>query len=233
MVEAGAAAAVEVDPLMADAMQLDALAPAAIVVALEPSIAEALDALAPVLAHSGRTVVFEEADRVLERGGDDASHWVRRLGAKLRLREAPQSGPEATQTDEASGVSSAHAAYAFDPVAAEYDDAPAMPHAPFALDFDVDFAADDVAALPVPAAVADSVPAAGSVDTAERDHAAAAAVPRQTSTCCRRSVGSPTCPTRRRSSRLATTWPISSSGSPVWRWPTPTATAMARSADWS
>lgn len=177
VVEAGAAAAVEVDPLMADAGQLDALAPAAIVVALEPAIAEALDALTPVLAHPGRTVIFEEADRVLERSGDDAAHWVRQLGAKLRLREAPQSGPEAAQTDEASGVSPAHAGYAFDPVAAEYDDAPATPHAPFALDFDVDFAADDVAALPVPAAVADSVPAAGSVDTAERDHAAAAAVP--------------------------------------------------------
>ncbi|UNK43154.1 hypothetical protein MNO14_03395 [Luteimonas sp. S4-F44] len=174
-VEAGADAAVQLDPLMADAGQFDALDPAAIVVALEPAIAEAVDALAPVLAHPGRTVVFEEADRVLERSGDDAAHWVRQLGIKLRLREAPQSGLEATQTDEVLGVSSVNAAYAFDPVAAEYDDAPATSHGSFSLDFDVDVETDDVAAAPMPAAGTDSAPAAAPVAPDDRDHDALAA----------------------------------------------------------
>ncbi|MEN5118403.1 chemotaxis protein CheB [Luteimonas sp. TWI662] len=166
VVEAGADAAVQIDPLRADAEQVDALAPAAIVVALEPVIADAIEALAPVLARSGRMVVFEDADRVLERSGDAAAHWVRQLGAKLRLREDRGSDADAAQTGDASNASSGNAAYAFDPVAAEYDD---PPHAPFELDFGFDGSDDRADAAPMPPATADSAPVAAAADAAERD----------------------------------------------------------------
>ncbi|KLI99603.1 chemotaxis protein CheB [Luteimonas sp. FCS-9] len=137
LVEAGADVLRPVDPLAADVRALDALAPEAIVVALEPAVEDALDALAPALERPGRIVVFEETALVLERSGWDAARWVRHLAVKLRLRhDALPPGAGAMDVDAASiapapaAPRADGAAHAFDPVAAEYGEPPDGPPAP-------------------------------------------------------------------------------------------------------
>ncbi len=57
--------------------------PAAVLVALEPAIEEALEALESVLQQPGLTVIFDEAELAARREGWDAQRWARHLAAKL------------------------------------------------------------------------------------------------------------------------------------------------------
>jgi len=83
LVEAGADVVQTIDPLQGEPATIEALAPDALVVALEPAVEDALDAFETVLTDAGRMVIFEESALVLERSGWDAARWVRHLAAKL------------------------------------------------------------------------------------------------------------------------------------------------------
>lgn len=82
--QAGATLLIAADPADTDEPALRALAPEAVLVALEPSIEPALDRLDGLLSDPGLTVIFDEADLAAHRAGWDAARWVRHLSAKLR-----------------------------------------------------------------------------------------------------------------------------------------------------
>lgn len=82
--QAGAELLIAVDPADTDEAALRALAPQAVLVALEPSIEPALDRLDALLTDPGLTVIFDEAELAAHRAGWDAARWVRHLSAKLR-----------------------------------------------------------------------------------------------------------------------------------------------------
>lgn len=82
--QAGAELLLAVDPAQTDEAALRALAPQAVLVALEPSIEPALDRLDGLLSDPALTVIFDEADVAAHRAGWDAARWVRHLAAKLR-----------------------------------------------------------------------------------------------------------------------------------------------------
>ena len=82
--QAGAKLLIAVDPADTDEAALRALAPQAVLVALEPSIEPALDRLDALLTDPGLTVIFDEAELAAHRAGWDAARWVRHLSAKLR-----------------------------------------------------------------------------------------------------------------------------------------------------
>ena len=112
LVEAGADVVQTIDPLQGEPATVEALAPDALVVALEPAVEDALDAFETVLTDAGRMVIFEESALVLERSGWDAARWVRHLAAKLHgQRSVLPPGTEASD-DEADDASSARDAAA-------------------------------------------------------------------------------------------------------------------------
>lgn len=82
--QAGATLLIAADPADTDEPALRALAPEAVLVALEPSIEPALDRLDGLLSDPDLTVIFDEADLAAHRAGWDAARWVRHLSAKLR-----------------------------------------------------------------------------------------------------------------------------------------------------
>ncbi|WP_218569461.1 chemotaxis protein CheB [Pseudomonas sp. Hp2] len=80
---AGAHVVLEDEPAAVDAQALRDAEPVAVLVALEPAIEDALDALEPALSAPGLTVIFDEADLAARREGWDAQRWARHLAAKL------------------------------------------------------------------------------------------------------------------------------------------------------
>lgn len=82
--QAGAELLVAVDPSSTDEAALRALAPQALLIALEPSIEAALDRFDEILVDPSMIVIFDEADVAAHRSGWDAQRWVRHLSAKLR-----------------------------------------------------------------------------------------------------------------------------------------------------
>jgi len=79
----GARVVLEDEPGAIDARTLADAEPAAVLVALEPAIEEALEALEPVLNRPDVTVIFDEAELAARREGWDAQRWARHLAAKL------------------------------------------------------------------------------------------------------------------------------------------------------
>lgn len=82
--ESGAELLFAGDPANTDEAALRALRPQAVLVALEPSIEQALDGLDGLLSDPDLTVIFDEADLAAHRAGWDAARWARHLAAKLR-----------------------------------------------------------------------------------------------------------------------------------------------------
>lgn len=80
---AGAALVLEEDPNTLDPAVLLAIAPQAVVVALEPAVEDALERLDAVLSSPGFLLVFDEAEVAARRDGWDAQRWGRHLAAKL------------------------------------------------------------------------------------------------------------------------------------------------------
>lgn len=79
----GARVVLEDEPGAIDARTLDDAGAEAVLVALEPAIEDALEALEPALQRPGLTVIFDEAELAARREGWDAQRWARHLAAKL------------------------------------------------------------------------------------------------------------------------------------------------------
>jgi len=80
---AGGRIVLEEDPCALDATALAAAAPQAVLVALEPAVEDALEALEPVLEAPGMLAIFDEAELAARRDGWEAQRWIRHLSAKL------------------------------------------------------------------------------------------------------------------------------------------------------
>lgn len=83
LADAGAELLRAVDPVDGDAADDIALRPAAVLVALEPAIEDALERYDALLSDPGVLVMFDEAEVAARRDGWDAARWVRHLAAKL------------------------------------------------------------------------------------------------------------------------------------------------------
>lgn len=83
LVQAGASVVLEEDPNTLEADTLRGVGAAAVLVALEPAIEEALERLDPVLASPELTLIFDEAELAARREGWEAQRWARHLVAKL------------------------------------------------------------------------------------------------------------------------------------------------------
>ena len=83
LADAGAELLRAVDPLDGDAAADIALRPAAVLVALEPAIEDALERYDALLSDPGVLVMFDEAEVAARRDGWDAARWARHLAAKL------------------------------------------------------------------------------------------------------------------------------------------------------
>ncbi|MET0327328.1 MAG: chemotaxis protein CheB [Luteimonas sp.] len=150
LIEAGAELVGTLDPSQHAPDALEALAPAVLVVVLDPSVEDALDAFEAAFAAPGRTVIFEEAALVLERTGWDAARWIRHLAAKLRglgdvlppsAAVEPPVGAASPASREAPPVSAA---------ALSIDDAP-LSLEPLSLEFDAHAQEDTAAEMTVEA----------------------------------------------------------------------------------
>jgi len=190
----GARVVLEDEPGAIDARTLADAEPAAILVALEPAIEEALEALEPVLNQPGITVIFDEAELAARREGWDAQRWARHLSAKLHGHDdvlppgaeqepswAPEPGlpvtPAQLHATQPVGVHLQAAAQALDdvpgdtlfaPIELALDDEPAPPARaqPMLEPIDNPFAdAPAVAAAPAAAAPAPSLSALGDSST--------------------------------------------------------------------
>jgi chemosensory pili system protein ChpB (putative protein-glutamate methylesterase) len=82
--QAGARLVLAADPSQTDEATLRAHDPQVILVALEPSIENALEKFDALLVDPKLTVIYDEADLAAHRAGWDAARWVRHLSAKLR-----------------------------------------------------------------------------------------------------------------------------------------------------
>lgn len=80
---AGAHVVLEDEPSAVDVQMLRDAEPMAVLVSLEPSIEDALEALEPAFNMPGVTVIFEEAELTVRRQGWEAQRWMRHLAAKL------------------------------------------------------------------------------------------------------------------------------------------------------
>ncbi len=85
--DAGAEIVLEADPFVLAAEALDAAQPQAVLVALEPTIEDALDRFQAVLANPAVIVLFDEAELAARREGWEAARWVRHLAAKLHSHD--------------------------------------------------------------------------------------------------------------------------------------------------
>jgi chemosensory pili system protein ChpB (putative protein-glutamate methylesterase) len=81
--DAGADVVLVADPTLTDADNVRAAGVQAILVALEPSVEDALERFDGLLDDPSITVIFDEADLAARREGWDAARWVRHLAAKL------------------------------------------------------------------------------------------------------------------------------------------------------
>jgi chemosensory pili system protein ChpB (putative protein-glutamate methylesterase) len=81
--DAGAEVVLVADPTITAADDVRAAAVQAILVALEPSVEDALERFDGLLDDPTITVIFDEADLAAQREGWDAARWVRHLAAKL------------------------------------------------------------------------------------------------------------------------------------------------------
>jgi chemosensory pili system protein ChpB (putative protein-glutamate methylesterase) len=85
--EAGAEIVHIADPTQTDATGVTAAGAQAVLVALEPSVEEALDRFDAVLSDPAMIVIFDEAELAAQREGWDAARWVRHLAAKLHRHD--------------------------------------------------------------------------------------------------------------------------------------------------
>lgn len=102
--QTGAELVLTADPTVADAQSLQAAQAQAILIALEPSVEDALERFDAVLADPAITVIFDEADLAAQREGWEAARWVRHLAAKLNRRDdvlPPGAEPDDPGTDMA------------------------------------------------------------------------------------------------------------------------------------
>lgn len=81
--EAGAEVVLVVDPTSSDAGTVAASAPQAVLVALEPSVEDALDRYQDLLQDRATIVIYDEVAVAARREGWDTARWVRHLAAKL------------------------------------------------------------------------------------------------------------------------------------------------------
>ncbi|MCA1714395.1 MAG: chemotaxis protein [Gammaproteobacteria bacterium] len=84
---AGAELVLVADPTVTDAASLQAVQAQAVLVALEPSVEDALQRFDAVLTDPAITVIFDEAELAAQRDGWDAARWVRHLAAKLNRHD--------------------------------------------------------------------------------------------------------------------------------------------------
>ena len=83
LLQAGADVVLVADPLGSDAGSVAAVAPGAVLVALDPAVEDVLDRFDPVLLDPAVTVIYDEAELAATREGWDAARWTRHLAAKL------------------------------------------------------------------------------------------------------------------------------------------------------
>lgn len=81
--QAGADVVLIADPSETDADSVRGAGAQAILIALEPSVEDALDRYDALLGDPAITVIFEEAELAVQREGWDAARWTRHLAAKL------------------------------------------------------------------------------------------------------------------------------------------------------
>ncbi|AXI83621.1 glutamate methyltransferase [Xylella taiwanensis] len=94
LIQAGVDLVLEEDPRVLDVRMLLGATPEAVVIALEPVIEEALEALEVVLLQPGLTVIFDEAELIARRQGWEAQRWSRHLVAKLHGQDQDNALPE-------------------------------------------------------------------------------------------------------------------------------------------
>jgi chemosensory pili system protein ChpB (putative protein-glutamate methylesterase) len=82
--DAGADVVLVADPTVTDPDNVRAAGVQAILVALEPSVEDALERYDGLLDDPAITVIFDEAELAAQREGWDAARWVRHLAAKLK-----------------------------------------------------------------------------------------------------------------------------------------------------
>lgn len=85
--DAGADVVMVADPTEAQPAAVAASGAQAVLIALEPSIEDALERFDSLLADPDMIVIFEEADLAAQREGWDAARWMRHLAAKLGRRD--------------------------------------------------------------------------------------------------------------------------------------------------
>ena len=81
--QAGADLVLVADPTAGDAAAVQAAAPQAVLVALEPSVEDAIDGFDAILQDPSMIVIYDEVAVAAKREGWDAARWVRHLAAKL------------------------------------------------------------------------------------------------------------------------------------------------------
>lgn len=85
--DAGADVVLVADPNETDVGSVHAAAAQAVLIALEPTVEDALDRFDALLADPTITVIFDEAELAAQREGWDAARWVRHLAAKLKRND--------------------------------------------------------------------------------------------------------------------------------------------------
>jgi chemosensory pili system protein ChpB (putative protein-glutamate methylesterase) len=87
LLEAGAEIVHIADPTQSDAKGVADAGAQAVLVALDPSVEEALGRFDAMLSDPGMIVIFDEAELAAQREGWDAARWVRHLAAKLHRHD--------------------------------------------------------------------------------------------------------------------------------------------------
>lgn len=85
--QAGAEVALIADPVTADPDAALNAKPQAVLVALEPTVEDALERYDALLSDPGIIVIFDEAELAARREGWDAARWSRHLAAKLHRHD--------------------------------------------------------------------------------------------------------------------------------------------------
>jgi len=128
LVQADVALVLEEDPDVLDAATLIAVAPQAVVIALEPAVEAALERLDDALSSPAFTLVFDEAELAARREGWETQRWARHLAAKLHGHR--QVLPPGAEVEEDLQIEPG------------MPDTPAQLHVDAPLDFHLDEAAD-------------------------------------------------------------------------------------------
>jgi chemosensory pili system protein ChpB (putative protein-glutamate methylesterase) len=87
LLEAGAEIVHVADPNECDARSVADAGAQAVLVALEPSVEDALERFDAMLSDPAMIVIFDEAELAAKREGWDAARWVRHLAAKLNRHD--------------------------------------------------------------------------------------------------------------------------------------------------